>query len=40
MKLTHYQYQRLAIRLRGAPDAPGFGALGLESRAFRQTSSR
>jgi len=39
-KLTKYQYQRLAIRLRGAPATRDFRVVGMESRAFRQTSSR
>jgi len=40
-KLTHYQYQRLAIRariagLRGVPDAPGFGAVGCRQTFIAQ----
>src|SRR6478735_10233916 len=36
-KLAHYRYQRLAIRLRGAPATRDFRVVGMESRAFRQT---
>ena len=31
-KLTDYQYQRLAIRLRGAPATRDFRVVGMESR--------
>ena len=38
-KLTHYQYQRLAIRSRiaGSPDRASFARAGVQLRAFRQT---
>jgi hypothetical protein len=38
-KLHHYQYQRLAVRLRiaGSPDRAAFARDGVQSRAFRQT---
>jgi len=36
-KLDHYQYQRLAVRSRGAPATRDFRVVGMESRAFRQT---
>ena len=35
--LYHYPYQRLAIRLRGAPATRDFRVVGMELRAFRQT---
>jgi len=37
-KLTHWQYQRLAIRLRGAPAKRDFRVVGMESRAQARTS--
>ena len=35
--LYHYPYQRLAIRLRGAPRHARLRVVGMELRAFRQT---
>ena len=39
-KLIQYRYQRLAIRCVGPPPRAIFRVVGMESRAFRQTSSR